>query len=441
MSFLAGLLSGTQTALQRRIDQTNQDRLEHAASRQIATQYAREDLRNAVISDQWQQMFDQRGSQFDATLAQRQTESEAMLAQREAEVDAANTRAANALANAIKLTEMREKGLTTRHTATTNLQRELEGGRNTRFMGQLAFDREIANLLESGRNTRHGESLTLQDTLARLQERGINTRHAAALAQGDQHFYGTLGMRQDELAQRVSEAEAMNWYREQQNALGWAEHEARKLGGYYNRGGTGRPDGLSTQAYESIKNMADVFARTQNNSGAIKFWFDPKKSVLQQSRDLEGMGAAIMNQLMTSTANDPVEAMKGLPVFWSHMITAGKEGEYGEELQRDLLSGITPGNEYQRFDAMYNAVMRGALKSIGQEIPQADSGITELQNDQPQSLTKALNDWGLTRHASTHPTHAVSPLVSGLLLRDALKGTEIYKGIQNWGRSEENRIQ
>ncbi len=447
--FLSGLLSGTQSSLQRRVDQTNQDRLQAAASRRFATQMAREDLRHAVADQQWQQSYDQRGQFHEDTLAQRQSEAEGV-----------NTRAENALAQALKIAEMQEAGLTDRHTTTTNLQRLLEKGRNTRFVGQIDFEREIANLLEGGRNTRHGESLSLQDTLARLQEQGINTRHIStlmqrkdeadalntyrnsALSQADRHFSGTLGMRQEELAQRVNEADAMNWYRENQANLGWAEHEARKLGGYYNRGGSGRPDGLSSQAYESIKNMADVFVKTQNDIGK-RWWLvpDARQSPLQQARHFESMGAAIMNQLMTSTGGDPVEALKGLPVFWSHMLTSGEEGKYGAELQKDILHGVTPKNRYERYDAMYNAVMRGALRSIGQEIPQADSGITELQNDQPQSMTKAIQDWQLDRFAMTQPTSPISPLVGGMLLRDALKNTGLYKGFQNWGRSPENRIQ
>lgn len=447
MSFLAGILSGTQSTLQRRVDATNQERLEAAAARRYATEMRREDLRHAVADQQFQMTHDQRG-QFHAD----------NIAQQDRAIDAVNQRAADALASSERIAELLEGGRMTRHTTDTQLKRDLEAGVNRRFMGQIAFEKEIAELLEGGRNTRHGQSLTLQDTLARLQERGVNMRHSAtlgqqqrelealtdyrdrALSQADRHFSGTLGMRQAELGQRVNEANQANWYNQQRSALGWATLKAQIEGGYYNRGGTGRPDGLSTQAYESIKNMADVFVQTQNNIGK-RWWIvpDARQSPLKQARHFEAMGAAIMNQLMTSTGGDPVEALKGLPVFWSHMLTSGEEGKYGAELQKDILHGVTSDNRYQRFDAMYNSVMRGALRYIGQEIPQQDSGITTVENDQPQSLTQALNDWGLTRHAMSHPTSVLSPIVTGLLLQDAIKGTDAYKGIMNWGKTPEYR--
>lgn len=381
MSFLAGILSGTENALQRRVAQTRQDRADRAASRRYATQLAREDLRNAVADQQWQQVYDQRGDHFNRRLTHDLAMQGNLFDHQKGMQQAGFTHDATMQGDLFDHQKgMQQAGFGHDITMQGNLFQHQKGMQQAGFGHDTAMQGNLFQHQKGMQQAGFGHDITMQGNLFKHQG-GLQQ---GRLAHEMQIHGGNLALRQDELAQRIAEAGDLDWYRRSQNALGWAELKARKDAGYYNRSGSGRPDGLSTQAYESIKNMADVFARTQNNSGAIQFWFDPKKSVLQQARDLESMGAAIMNQLMTSTGNDAVEALKGLPVFWSHMITAGKEGEYGEELQRDLLSGITPGNEYQRFDAMYNAVMRGALASIGQSLPQADSGITELQNDQPQ---------------------------------------------------------
>ena len=188
-----------------------------------------------------------------------------------------------------------------------------------------------------------------------------------------------------------------------------------------------------------MERLADLYAKTQNDVGAVGWWFDPQRSALQQSRDLESMGETIMNQLMVAAGGDPTVALKGLPVFWSRLVTAGKDGEYGADLQKDLLFGTSAGNEYKRFDAMYESIERGAMKHLGVEMPTADSGITEIEAGEPQRLSQALADWGLVDYAKTMPTNPLSPLIMGGLLLDSPPIRDIKRSLNNIGRSPGNQ--
>ena len=123
---------------------------------------------------------------------------------------------------------------------------------------------------------------------------------------------------------------------------------------------------LDANTAKLVENMADAFA--QNFVGMredVPWAFDRKLNPVRQGEVMYEQGKDVGKFLMARFPGNPQAAIAYLPTFFARMVTAGKDGEYGEAVRQSVADWTSSENAPQQEMALYQAMLRGASETLG----------------------------------------------------------------------------
>ena len=385
-AFLTGLAQGVNRTMDRRIQRLGQERQEVRADRQYEETLAREDARFSQQQRNWDKSFTSQEEQFDT--AQKFRESQA-------------TQQQDNWGKTFKAQE----------------NRYTEGTQYRDRRDIITDDRWERSF--KTQEDRYAEGITHRDKVFNRQGQQFDTLHEFREDEAEQQQtnFDRVFKRQDEwnsereaarreaAAENARQFDVGHSYRQSRAAAGdtqwqqgheldkWYKGEYLKKLGAQGRGSGGSGANLDAQTVSYVEDMADAYVKTFNDAGSIPWWPDRRVNPVEQSKYMEAQGEQIMRQMMLRFPGNPVAALQYLPSFWGRLMTAGQNGEYGEEVRKSIHEWTqnSPDRVEQEM-VMFNALQRGAMKALGieTEAPHVDTSF--YRQTEPPGIGGDMSD-------------------------------------------------